>query len=469
MKSFFKKHDLFKLATSFVFISIILSWIYSILYKNGVVSTSINAAGAFDVIPYSLTNIGYFIQIFALVAVVAGFYKFLGSINAYKNLTTKIATKFKGKEKLFVAIAICVTSLISCVAVENYIALVFAPFIISILAKMKTDKVTGLVASFGGILIGIVGSIFSSTIVGRLADPNYGLGINYGFGSWPTIIVFTLVVYALLVFFTFMRMDAVKKNKKAELLEDPFESKEDNKSSKNGVALAIVGCLTIVIILLAYMPWDAWGVTCFQDAYKSMMELTVGKDISIFGMIFGSLFNAFGNWDLFNVLVLFLFATVILQICYKVSIDKTLDEYSEGLNKIGSTVIVLLAVYTVLIISVLFPFITQIATNIIGETSNNMGTILATGTLTSIFAVDFQYVLVLIGSVIGNAGDANAVAFALQGTYGLIQFIAPTSVGLMIGLSMLNVKFKDYFKFIWKFALSLLALVIAVVAVIMYI
>ena len=103
------------------------------------------------------------------------------------------------------------------------------------------------------------------------------------------------------------------------------------------------------------------------------------------------------------------------------------------------------------------------------EKGTNIGTILISGILGSLFGVDFYYYLSLISGAFTDFSNINVACLALQGAYGFISFVAPTSVILMLGLSMLDIKYTDWLKHIWKFALSLLVVIIIILAIIMYI
>lgn len=125
-------------------------------------------------------------------------------------------------------------------------------------------------------------------------------------------------------------------------------------------------------------------------------------------------------------------------------------------------------VYLVLEISIIFPTIAYLVDKIMGL-GNNVGTLFASGALTSLFAVDFQYTVSTVGSVFLTFKDANVAALILQSAYGVIQFVAPTSAILMLGLASLDIKFKDYFKFIWKFALAILLVIFVILAILIYV
>lgn len=491
MKKFFEKHDLIKLTGICVLLVVILSWIISSgYYTSGVISYDvINRIGIFDLTTYSLLTVMYYFLVFMFIFVVSGFYKFLGSLDAYDSLTSKIASVFKGKEKLFVALSTLVFACLSGISTEHIVLLAIIPFAITILSKLKVDKISGLIATFGGILIGILGATYSTSIVGHLADTSYGLSVSYGF-ELITVIVLFAIAYLLLTYFAFARMNKAKANSEIALLEDPFarpiKVEEETKGKKkvkkerkvSTVGLSILLIITFVVIVLAFIGWNAaFGVEAFTDAYNWTKEATI-FDQEIFAYILGihegsnvvqNVFVAFGSWDLLLASGVILLSSLLIKLVYHVPFDKMLDEFGEGFKKSGKTVFVALMVYVVWILSVVFPTMPSLVAKITEGLGTNIGTLFASGALTSFFVVDFQYVVSMVGSLYANFTNVNVAALILQTSYGIIQFIAPTSLILMVGLSMLNVKFKDYFKFIWKFLLAMLVVVIIILAILMYV
>ena len=59
----------------------------------------------------------------------------------------------------------------------------------------------------------------------------------------------------------------------------------------------------------------------------------------------------------------------------------------------------------------------------------------------------------------GAATLTNA-GFLIQSIYGIAMLIFPTSVFLIAGLSLFNVSYKEWMKYIWKFALIAFLLVL---------
>lgn len=491
MKKIFEKHDLIKLTGICILLVVILSWVISSGYfTSGAISYDvINRIGIFDLTTYSILTVMYYFLVLMFIFVVCGFYKFLGSLDAYDSLTSKIASLFKGKEKLFVAISTLVFACLSGISTEHKVLLAIIPFAITILSKLKVDKITGLIATFGGVLIGILGATYSTSIVGQLADTNYGLGVSYGY-ELITVIVLFAIAYLLLTYFAFARMNKTQANNETALLEDPFmkpalieEDKKGKKKARKAKSVSVAGLsillvITFLVLILAFIGWDsAFGIEIFTNAYNWTKEATIFNQ-EIFAYILGihegsnvvqNVFVAFGSWDLLLASGVILVSSLLIKLVYHVPFDKMLDEFGEGFKKSGKTVFIALMIYIVWILSVVFPTVPSLIAKITEGLGTNIGTLFASGALTSLFIVDFQYVVNMVGSLYANFSNLNVSALILQTSYGMVQFIAPTSLILMIGLSMLNIKFKDYFKFIWKFLLAMLVVIIIILAILMYV
>lgn len=483
MKKFFEKHDLFKITGIVVLIAVLFTWLVSSSYFSAgtLASNEFSRVGLFDLTTYGLLQIFYFTVVFMFVIVVGGFYKFIGSLEVYDNLTTNIAAKFKGKEKVLVALSILVFGALAGISTEYLVLFAIIPFAISILAKANVDKITGLVSTFGGVLCGILGATYSPKIAGILVDATNGLGVSYGFEITSTVILFA-VSYLLLTYFTLARMSKIqdKKDKMAETLVDPFitvkETKEDDKKKGkakkkrkvSSVGLVVVLAIVFLVIILAYIGWEAaFGIKLFANVTDWIKNATLFGE-NVYSYILGQTLAPFGEWDLLAAAGLLLFASLVVKFVYHIPFDKMLDEYQEGFKVIVKPIAILMMIYLVLEITIIFPTLAYFVDKIM-SLGNNFGTLFASGALTSLFAVDFQYVVSTVGSVFLNFKDVNIAALILQSAYGVIQFIAPTSVILMLGLSCLDIKFKDYFKFIWKFALAILVVVFVILAILLYV
>ena len=483
MKKLCEKHSLLVGALITLFIAIILSWIFpEAYYSNGKLGLSYaekfalfastandTRVGLFDITTYGQLVIYYFTTIFIFAFVVAGFYKLLGSTAVYQKLTDNIAKKFEGKEKIFVGIAALIIACISGVSTEQFAIFALIPFVISILSKLKVDKVSGVTATFGAVLVGILGATYSVRINGQLANTSTGLGVSYGNELLATIILF-VIAYALLMFFTFVRMNKVQGTKENALV-DPFMGEEVKAADKKNVkVLPLVICVIILFVslILAYIGWEsAFGVTAFKDALAWIQDAELFNS-KIYSHVLGGTLAAFGSWDLFIGGGLILIASMVIKFIYRIPFSKVVEEFVSGFKAIGKPLALLVVVYTVLEISVIYPRVPGLVSLILGM-GTNIATIFISSILTTVFAVDFQYVVSLIAGAFSGFSNLNAAAFALQAAYGLVSFIAPTSAILVFGLSMFDISLKEWFKHIWKFLLALLVVIIIILIILMVI
>ena len=466
MKKFFEKHDLFEMVMIVLLLVVVFSWIMPYTYfNNGAFDSSqgITRVGFFDLSTYGLLGFYYFTTFFMLLFVVAGFYKLLGTIPAYQVMTNKIAGLFNGKEKLLAVISIVVYAVLSSIT-NNYMSLlVMLPLSISIFSKLKVDKVTGFASTVGGILIGILCSTYGTQVAGYIVQV---FSLEYVFELLPIAII-AIVAIAALSFFVILRIDEPDKD---NMLEDIFAPKAASKLTKNTnfIGVAIVLAIVLIFVGLAFIPWaDAFKVTVFADFMTKLKETEI-FGFALFKSLLGEAAMEFGKWDGFTVSGLLVLATLVLQLVYRIPADSVIESYAGGFKKINKTVVLLLAVYAVLVLAVVYPTVPYIVSGI-SKLGSNVFTWFLSGFVTSIVGVDMQYVSTLTGSYLASVGNNSVAALAMQTSYGLVQFISPTSILLVFGLSVMDIKFKDYFKFIWKFLLGLLVVTLIVLAVIAYV
>ena len=479
MKKFFEKHDLFKLASFVLLIAVILTWILKLSYFSSgeLIEDVITRVGLYDLPVYVFEGIRYYYKTFLLIFAIGAFYKIMGSVDAYRVLVDKIAGIFKRKEKLFIALSIIIYAVLASIFTDYFVLLVFVPFTVAILTRFKVDKITGFVSSIGGILLGVLGSTYSTRIVGQVASSGSSsgaLGVGYAY-EITGVLVIAALAYIALLFFTFMRLD---KNEKAEKLEDKFASevvvdkKAKAKKKTNIIPGAIVLGLLALLIILGFVNWSEMGVEIFTKFHSNFIgDGTTGATLfgqPVFYYIFGQSLTEFGTWDVYGLITTLLIATFFIKVIYRVKLDDIFDEGSEGLKKVLNTNVLVLVILAVLLISVIYPTLPAIFDKIIGK-GTNFAALYLTGIIDSIFTVDFMYTVALVGSGFTNLGNNTVAALILQSTYGLVSFIAPTSIILMAGLSFMDIKFKDYFKFIWKFLLALLVITIVVIVILLHV
>ncbi|MBQ6687237.1 MAG: hypothetical protein IJN03_01790 [Bacilli bacterium] len=357
MKNFWKnisKNDIAKAIGAMILIAVILTWFIPYGYFSGATyyEYGMNRLGLTD-----LTTLGYYGAYFAIdkvtfLLILGGFYGLLSKTSAYQKITTSIAKKLKGKEIVSLVVTSVIVAGLTSISTSAYAILLFVPFLVSILFKMKLDRMSVFAATFGSILIGILGATFGTDSL--IAFNNYYAG-NLGtdvLGS--TLIIRSVILLVSLVLFNFFNVLHAKKvlgNKKLEeSKEDLFEVENNTDKKVKTLPLIIVLAIVSVISLLGIINWSGgFGIEVFNDFHTWLTELTIGKDITIFAYILGTAANAFGAWDLFTLCTLLFIASIVVAIICKVNFSDYLANIGNGFIRIGKPVLVLVGVYAAFI------------------------------------------------------------------------------------------------------------------------
>lgn len=462
----FEKNDLFKITGLMVLLTAVLTWLIPYGYFNSgeLVAEEITRIGIFDFFTYGLLGLYYFTVLVTFLLVLCGFYQVLSCIPAYQKMTTTIAKKLKGKEIIFATVSSLVIAVITAFVNEYFIVIAFLPFIITICSKLKMDKLSTFATTFGGMLIGIMGSLYSEKVVGTVVST---FSIEYSDNIIARIVLFALAYIAFNVF-NILHMRKSLKDKKSETALDLFVSDVDTKNTKSSIPLIIVLAVTAIVSVLAYIGWEeVFALTWPTDALTWITEVTI-FDHPIFSYLLGNV-QAFGSWDIFGIQVVLLVATLILKVIYKISFDEILESFGEGFKKSGKLIVIMLLAYIVLEFSVMFPVLPTISNWFLNLTDSfNVFTTYIVGLINSLFTVEFSYTASLIGTQLATlyADSVNVIAVIMQSTYGLISFVAPTSAILLIGLSYLDIKYKSWLKYIWKFLVAMLVVTIVMALII---
>ena len=496
MKKFFEKHDLIKIALGMIVLTMLLTWIIPQGYFNAgeLVKNDITRIGTFDFFTYGLLGMYYFTVLVTFLFVLGGFYQFLSKLDAYQRLTDSIAKKITGKEILFSLIISFVFAALASMINEYFILIAFMPFVVTICTKAKMDK------------IGIKDSLLrrdetlGSTISAKIAGINVQyFGSSYTSNLLERIILFVLafVIYSI---FNICHMKKVfvstkekktkkitkkKDNKKAnkksakaskeeEVIvkeikvdgEDLFANTVDSSEKSSFIPLIIVGILAILVTILAYIPW----VTVFKlDWFTKALEWVKSTQVfgvPLFSYVLGNVAE-FGSWDVFGIQIVMLLSVIVLAICYKKGLDTIIESFAEGFKKISKVVVILLLVYVILEFAVMYPVIPTILDKVLGTKFNVFTTGLA-GIITSLFTCEYQYAINLVSMYFTTnyANDLNVVSFILQSVYGLVSFFGPASAMLFVGLSYTDIKYKDWMKYIWKFLIAMLIVIVVMAFII---
>ncbi len=465
MKRFFEKYDLIKVSGILVLLSVLLTWLIPYGHFGGteIVKEEITRVGLINFMQYGLLGIYYFTVLVTFLFVLGGFYQVLSKVSGYQTLVKNISKKLKGRETLFVVLTMVVLSVLCSLTSEYFPLLVFIPFIISIMNRMKINKLTAFSSTFGALLVGTIGSLYSQRIAGILNDVFGTVSI------WYRVILF-VVALGLMLTFALLNM---KKNKTDKAFEeyDKFEV-ESYKSGKSAKVWPYIVCLCLlaVVTILAYLPWTTWNVTAFTSATEWVNKITI-FGVPIFSYLIGT-FIEFGAWDIFTIQFVLLFIILLIHWFGKVKFDEVIESFGEGFKKLSYVIVVLLFVYAILTFSLVFQVVPVMVSWICGL-AKGFNVVFATVSafITSLFGVEMPYVASLSGAYIAATypEHVNVLSIIFQSVFGLLSFVAPSSAILMIGLAYMNIPYKDWLKYIWKFFVAMLLAALVLIAIMLLI
>lgn len=467
MKKFFEKHDLFKIIGITLLLVIALSWIIpsSSQASLGIIGEEITRIGINDSVIYVLLSLYYFAIIVTLLIVIGGFYEILAKTKGYRALIAKTTKFLKGKEIPFVLITSFLFASLAAISTEIYQLLVFVPLFVTLILKLKMSKITALCTTFGSILVGVIGSIYGTFIYESM---EYYFGLTYMDGLYYRTVLFVVTFVLFNLFNILYLRKTIGKNIASEKTTDKFEVARVGKNAK---AWPIIIVLSIVAILqiIGYIGWNqVFKVEVFQNFHDWLMGLSIGEH-KIVSYIIGTA-SPFGAWDLYVIQIILIIASIALAIMYKINIDDLIESFMTGAKKMLRSSILMLLVFTICVLSVMYPVMPTITDWLmnITKTFNVFFAALATF-LTSIFSVEFRYTAQSIAPYMTGTFielPKTLTAVTMQAVYGLVQFVAPTSIILVAGLSYLDISYKKWLSYIWKFLLILLACIVVLITII---
>jgi len=219
---------------------------------------------------------------------------------------------------------------------------------------------------------------------------------------------------------------------------------------------------------MAYLPWEqVFQVTFFTELTEKIQTANVlGQPI--WNYILGNV-DAFGRWDMFGVQILMLITAIVVKFIYSIPVSDFFTSFGEGFRKAGKLVVIMLAALLILEFAVMYPVIPTMFDWIVNLTSSfNVLLVTLAGLFTSFFTAEYQYTVNLVGEYLAVNFEAVSAQLAvmLQATYGLASFFVPSSVVLLVGLSYLDISYKEWMKYIWKFLIAMLLVIVVIMLII---
>ena len=464
-----KKNDLLKTIGICFLIFVVLSFIIPTgSYSTGeYVKGGFNAVGFTDLFYYPIITFGTFIQYGILFLILGGFYGVMNETGVYKKMIDAFTKKIKGKEKLFLVVIISILALISALTNLHLALFLVIPLLMAIIMSLGYDKTTTFVSTVGAVLVGSIGSLYG--VHNGHVNAALSLGVN---NNIIAKVVLLLVLVFLLIMFV-LKKASLKGNKKKEEIEIPLVA--DTKSSKKSfIPLVVVLGFLLAILLVSMYGWNYnLGVTYFEEIYESLMNVTI-KDYPILQNLIGDI-SPFGYWDAYEMCVVLAAGSLLLGWVYSIKFTDIVTSFAEGAKKM------LKVAFFVTLSNIIFTFMIAASNSTILNTINNyllsisegfnIGVVSLFSVIGSLFYNNFYYLssvtLPIVTTVYTDVTMYGVLGILFQGLYSLMMLILPTSFILIAGLSMLDISFKDWFKYIWKYLVQAF-IIILIVAIIVF-
>ena len=465
-----KKTGLFKIIM-FVLLGIFLvTWFIPASYFDAGKLTDLGMyrIGFFDFFQllFGTFEFSYFIQIIILIVSIGALYGVLGKTGKYRAWIEKIASKFNGKELVFLIVSAFVIAAITSVFDYGVSTFIFMPAIISIILAMKYDKITALVTTVGAYLVGIMGSTLNASVVNTINEKL--TNVKLATGIYFKIAIFVVSFAILILYLAKAKKSKAKKSEKNEDTEvDMFIG--EKVSNKYPVwPIIVVFSILFVLLVLGCTSWETvFKVKVFSEFNTALTAWTI-KDVTVLAYVLGTI-SALGEWYYAEMSVMCILAALLIGRIYRVKFKDLFEAMADGAKKILPTALIVCFTYTIVYFAGNTMFYPTIAGWLLGATSKfnlffaSISTILGTA-----LHVDMLYVSnYVVAQLAATTSNQMLVGLLIQGFYGLTMLIVPSSAMLVLGLSYLGVSYKDWVKASWKLVLELLAALIVILIIAM--
>lgn len=442
------KKNLLKTILITLLIFIGLTWVI----KTGTYSDAgefsegaLNPYGIFDFFQIPLKTFQTFAQYGVYLLVVGGFYGVLKRCGAYDKIISILTSKNK---KMFLILTVILFTILSSVLGISMSLFVLVPFFKDVLENMGYDKKNAMLATIGSIFIGIIGSTVSFDVNGYV---KYFYEVDY---SSLIIVKLALLIILPIILILFV----LKKEKK--LVSKEIKCKD--------VKILPAIFISIIVILIGFMGMYSWyyahNISIFDDLHSAIGDFKVGS-FSLVSSLIGRGVSALGRWSEVELSVILLIGSYVISWIYGLKFNEFYDGFKDGVKEmfpscifVTLSFVIFITLYTSSDLQSIFYTIADKIINLSEKVSIIPMTLLSC--VGTIFYGQFIYLASDLSAPL-MAAYADGYAFMtliMQAIYGLTLFVGPTSMLLLGGLSYFDISFKDWFKYIIKFVLILLGI-----------
>ena len=458
------KNNLFKALLILILVYVVLSWFVPVGYfSNGsFVKDAVSPVGIFDFIIYPLVTATS--SVFVLTAIVflliGGFYGVVNKTGIYSNLLQSLAKKWKGKEKTILVVSTLIFTVLSSLTGLNLPLFILVPFVAALLMLMGYSKITAMLSTVGGVLAGNIASTYGFNVAGYISY----LTENINDSIWVRLVM--LVLVSGLLIFTVLK--TAKLNKTAENNIPLYEDSAKKVNGKTAKPFVIMFVITMLVLIIGMFNWNGvFKIELFDNILTSIQGFKIG-DYAIFANLLGSI-PAVGSWTNYEIGVVLIINAFIIGRLYGLTWSEIVNSFVEGMKKMIPVAVWTMAASILFLLmntnSSGYTMYNTISNSILGLTDKlNVFTMSLTTLIGSILYNDFPYLLsALYAPITSLYTNFSLIGIITQIIHGIVQFIAPTSVILVAGLTYFDIPYTEWLKKLWKFFLGLLMVGIIVI------
>lgn len=448
---------------------VVFSWIFptATITEGAIKVGAKNPIGLFGLGYFPTFTIDAFFKLGLSILAIGGFYGVMASTGVYIKLVDGLTEKVKKNSNLFIIILIIAFAVVNSLSGVPYALLITVPFFMAVVLKIGYSKLVAVASTVGAMLIGSLASTYGYDVAGIGANV---LGTSVGEGVLSRLILLALVTGLYVVFVVANTDKDVKNSKKAtEELEDDLFVGKKSKSKKSLVPMIIFFALTVVIAIVSMYNWNnLLKIDIFEKFYEDIIAIKVG-DFEIVKNLLG-ITSPFGYWSSYELVVILVFASLIIGWIYNLKINEIFTSFIEGSKKFLKPAFYITIANLVLVLmfsSTTNSYIlTWITDKLVGTSKDfNLLAVTSGSIIGGFFCNSFNYLFSTIGQVFKLTYGAEYYAiilFIVQSIYGVLMLILPTSLFLVSGLTIMNVSYKEWIKYIWKFLLEVFVIIIVI-------
>lgn len=446
-----KKYNTFKVLGIVIILTILLSYFIpqTTVSYGEVASGNLNPTGVIDTFSNAITSFNVFIAPFIFILVLGVFYAILKKTGKYDEIVNNMAASFNNNKGLLIVISVLFFGIITAIIGDVMPMLIFVPLFISAILKLGYKKTSAVASTLGAIVIGSAGSL-NTAIINQILYTEPATNILY------KIIICLVGLISLIGFILIF-------NKPAD--NGKLEKIKTNKQLPIKLSLIFI----FVFVILGMVPWSTYFTkfTAFMDIFQDVTEFKLFK-VSLYNAFIGTTVSAWGTWQLFDLAVLLAVFGLILIIVYKIKFNDFLELGAKAIKRALPYAFIIVIANIVLVNVYSSGWFYTIVKGLSGSKFNAFSGSLISA-LSAVVYPDYTYAtqfsLTTIIYSISSKDFYDLLQIVFQSVYSAFLLVSPTSILILLGLYHLNISFKEWIKYIWKYFLILIATIIIIISI----